>query len=82
MLTEDGAIPFELNSRFSGTTAIRAHFGFNEPEMALKSYYYKEIPKPKINEGIAIRYHEEVFIENVSAANLSIFQKGIVNTWF
>lgn len=83
MLTEEGAIPFELNSRFSGTTAVRAHFGFNEPEMALRSFFYKEVvPAPEIRAGVAMRYHEEVFVENVSAASLSPSDKGVVNPWF
>lgn len=83
MLTQEGAIPFELNSRFSGTTAVRAHFGFNEPEMALRSFFYKEeIPLPEVRSGVALRYHEEVFVENVSAASLSLSDKGTVNPWF
>ena len=83
MLTEEGAIPFELNARFSGTTAVRAHFGFNEPEMALRSFFYKEaVPAPKIRAGVAMRYHEEVFVENVSAASLSLSDKGVVTPWF
>jgi carbamoyl-phosphate synthase large subunit len=83
MLTERGAIPFELNARFSGTTAVRAHFGFNEPAMALLSFFYKEaVPVPKIREGVAIRYYEEVFVENVSAASLSLSDRGVVKSWF
>ena len=83
MLTSHGAVPFELNSRFSGTTAVRANFGFNEPEMALLSFFYKEsLPVPKIRGGVAMRYHEEVFIENTSASNLALSDKAVVNNWF
>ena len=84
MLTEKGPVPFELNARFSGTTAIRAHFGFNEPEMALRAYYYREdIPPPIIRTGIALRYHEEVFIDDVRADQLQPnIHKGHVDTWF
>ena len=83
MLTEQGAIPFELNARFSGTTAVRAHYGFNEPVMALRSFFYnEEILVPEACVGIAMRYHEEVFIENVSANSLLPNHKGIVNSWF
>ena len=83
MLTTKGAIPFELNARFSGTTAVRAHYGFNEPAMALLSFFYREeIPVPKLREGVAMRYHEEVFIENVSANSLLPNHKGEVNSWF
>jgi carbamoyl-phosphate synthase large subunit len=84
MLTEEGPVPFELNARFSGTTAVRAHFGFNEPEMALRAYYYREdIPAPSIRSGIALRYHEEVFVDDVRADELRPgVHKGYVNTWF
>lgn len=84
MLTDQGAIPFELNARFSGTTAVRAHFGFNEPAMALLSFFYKdEVPTPLIRSGIAMRYHEEVFIEGESEVSLTPGRhKGVVNRWF
>jgi len=84
MLTEQGAIPFELNARFSGTTAVRAHFGFNEPAMALLNFFYKEkVPMPTIRPGIAMRYHEEVFIDGESRDSLTPdLHKGVVNSWF
>jgi|APSaa5957512535_1039671.scaffolds.fasta_scaffold04466_8 carbamoyl-phosphate synthase large subunit len=84
MMAESGPIPFEINSRFSGTTAVRAHFGFNEPEMTLRSFYYgEEIPEPVIKNGIAMRYHEEVFIDNVSASDIKPgVHKGYVKQWF
>ena len=84
MLTEQGAIPFELNARFSGTTAVRAHFGFNEPAMALLSFFYKEeVSSPTVRVGIAMRYHEEVFIEGARKDSLKPGQhKGRVNQWF
>jgi carbamoyl-phosphate synthase large subunit len=84
MLTEAGPVPFELNARFSGTTAVRAHFGFNEPEMTLRTYFYREdIPVPVIRTGIALRYLEEVFVDDVRADELRPgIHKGYVNTWF
>ena len=84
MLTEAGAIPFELNARFSGTTAVRAHFGFNEPAMALRSFFYKEkVPAPVVRAGVAMRYHEEVFIDNVGSDDITPgAHKGTVTPWF
>ena len=84
MLTKKGPVPFELNARFSGTTAIRAHFGFNEPEMTMRAYYYQEdITPPVIRSGIALRYLEEVFIDDVQADELQPnIHKGDVNSWF
>lgn len=82
--TEVGPVPFEMNARFSGTTAIRAHFGFNEPEMAIRSYFLKEkIESPNIRYGLALRYMEEVFVDGISAE--SVIDKipvGEVERWF
>ena len=79
-----GPVPFEFNARFSGTTSIRAHFGFNEPEMYIKSYVLKKkIKKPKIKKGISLRYIEEIFLENKNYMNIKEkFSKGKINKWF
>jgi carbamoyl-phosphate synthase large subunit len=84
MVGEDGPVPFEFNTRFSGTTAVRAHFGFNEPEMAIRSYFLKEsLEVPVIRRGMAFRYLEEIFVENCSAEQAEIFfNKGTIRTWF
>jgi carbamoyl-phosphate synthase large subunit len=84
MIGNDGPVPFEFNTRFSGTTAVRAHFGFNEPEMAIRNYFLKEeVKDPIIKQGIAFRYLEEVFIENAKADNAEqFFSKGTVRSWF
>ena len=84
MIGKKGPVPFEFNCRFSGTTAVRAHFGYNEPEMALRSYFLKEtIPAPQIRQGLALRYLEEVFIEGVGAEDLKLpLVKGKVRPWF
>ena len=76
-------IPFEINARFSGTTAVRAHFGFNEPEMALRTFFYEEeLEAPLITSGIALRYYEEIFIDGVSANELAEgHSKGQRDPW-
>ncbi|HEY3308701.1 MAG TPA: ATP-grasp domain-containing protein [Desulfuromonadaceae bacterium] len=84
MMSESGPIPFEFNARFSGTTAIRAHFGFNEPEMVIRNYFFgAKLETPLITKGMAIRYLEEVFVDNYSAeAAEKYFGKGEVHKWF
>ena len=84
MLTPNGPVPFEINSRFSGTTAVRANFGFNEPAMALRNIFYQEaLGCPVIGAGIAMRYHEEVFVDDVRAEELNpATHRGYVNSWF
>jgi carbamoyl-phosphate synthase large subunit len=77
-------VPFEFNARFSGTTCIRANFGFNEPEMFIRNYFFKrKINIPKINKGCCFRYLEEIFIKNCNSKSLiKNFSKGTINKWF
>ncbi len=59
-----GPIPIEFNARFSGTTSIRAFFGFNEPEMFIKNYILnKNIQTPKVKFGKVFRFTEELYLK-------------------
>jgi len=79
-MTERGPVPHELNVRCSGTTAIRAHFGYNEPEMLLRHYVLgEEISQPEIRTGYAFRYWNEVFLEDSPSGQNN--QKGTVLAW-
>lgn len=84
-LTERGPIPFELNIRCSGTAAIRAYFGYNEPEMLLRHYVLNEhLEPPKTRTGCAFRYWDEVFLDGIDQESLSKGPdnlKGKVLTW-
>lgn len=84
MLTERGPVPFEFNARFSGTTPIRAYFGFNEPEMAIRSYVLNEhLTAPEIRHGFCMRYVEEIMLEDIPAnAVPSTLPAGVINRWF
>jgi len=85
MLGKTGPVPFELNARLSGTIATRAHFGFNETEMVLRSYFLGEhISPPVIRKGLSLSYKEDVFLEGFSANDLLAppFPMGDVRTWF
>lgn len=57
-------IPFELNVRFSGTTPMRAHFGFCDVKaMLYESLLHRDISSCfSIREGIAYRYTEEIYL--------------------
>ena len=69
--TERGPIPFELNIRCSGTSAIRAYFGYNEPEMLLRNYIMGEpLKAPTPRKGYAFRYWNEIFLEGVNQERL------------
>lgn len=58
------AVCFEINVRFSGTTPIRARFGFNDVEAALKHYVLARpaADLPLITKGIALRYWNEAYV--------------------
>lgn len=84
-MTTAGPIPFELNIRCSGTSAIRAHFGFNEPDMLLRHYFLGETIPPFVpKHGYALRYWNEVFIDGAAATDLKgnpQVWKGTVYAW-
>lgn len=63
-LTARGPVCFEINPRFSGTTPIRAEFGYNEAEAALRHFILGEDPAPLHDprSGWALRYWNEVYV--------------------
>jgi carbamoyl-phosphate synthase large subunit len=61
---EGSPVPFEINPRFSGTTALRARMGFNEVDAALRHFVLDE-PVPELrgdSSGIALRYWNELYV--------------------
>jgi carbamoyl-phosphate synthase large subunit len=64
-LTDRGPVCFEINARFSGTTPIRAHYGFNEVDAALRHFLLGDdsISFPKVTSGVALRYWNELYVE-------------------
>lgn len=71
---KDGTpVCFEWNVRYSGTTAIRNHFGFCDVEAAIREYVFNEnIDKcfHVATGGVAIRFDEEMYFENPSLESL------------
>ncbi|EJH57582.1 carbamoyl-phosphate synthase L chain, ATP binding domain protein [Vibrio cholerae HC-46B1] len=58
-------IPFEINSRLSGTTAIRANFGFRDVEALVNEYVLERSIHDcfsSVTKGKAFRYDEELYI--------------------
>ncbi len=54
---------FEINARFSGTTPLRAHAGFNEVELSLRHILHGEsLAQPAVEPMIILRYWEETVI--------------------
>ncbi|HKS67493.1 MAG TPA: ATP-grasp domain-containing protein [Candidatus Acidoferrales bacterium] len=63
---------FEINLRFSGTTPIRARFGFNEVDFALRHFVLGEAPSdlPVVKSGVALRYWNEMYLDPAAASQL------------
>ncbi|MEA3213643.1 MAG: carbamoyl-phosphate synthase large subunit [Chthoniobacter sp.] len=63
-LTDRGPVTFEINPRFSGGVSMRAHFGYNEPEMALRDLVLDQpVPEPQLRQGMVLRFWEELYLE-------------------
>lgn len=63
-MTPRGPVCFEINPRFSGTGPMRAYYGFNEVEAALRHYVLGEdqVDLPGLTRGVALRYWNEMYI--------------------
>ena len=55
-------VVIEINPRFSGTTVMRARFGFNEAEAAIRHFVFGEVVDLTYSTGIALRYWNEVYV--------------------
>jgi carbamoyl-phosphate synthase large subunit len=61
--TENGPKILEINPRFSSTAGIRAHFGFNEPEMAIRECVLDQhVSRPEVRKGKVHRYMNEQYL--------------------
>lgn len=62
-LVEGAPVAFEFNVRFSGTTPVRARFGFNEVEATLRHFVLGEpLSLGAATPGRMLRYWNEVYI--------------------
>lgn len=72
---DDKPVIFEINARFSGTTPLRAIFGFNEVEAILNNIINgTPIKQPTLRSGAVFRAWSDVF---VSSEQLSEFKSNL-----
>jgi carbamoyl-phosphate synthase large subunit len=63
--TDRGPVTFEINPRFSGGVGMRAHFGYNEVEMAVRDLVLDEpVAAPQTTTGTALRFWEEMYFDD------------------
>lgn len=63
-VTKYGPKVLEINPRFSGTTGIRAYFGFNDVKMWVADVLrFGPIKEPVVKKGKVLRYMHEEFID-------------------
>ncbi|PDT46691.1 ATP-grasp domain-containing protein [Sinorhizobium fredii] len=61
----DDGVPriFEINARFSGTTAVRIHAGFNEVEMCIRHLLFGDpVSQPEITPVTILRHWSETVV--------------------
>lgn len=71
---------FELNVRFSGSTPIRAHFGYEDVKAMIKEYILEEDISDcfRIRKGEAYRYVNEIYID--AGAGEQMKQEGFLKS--
>ncbi len=63
-LANGRAVCFEVNLRYSGTTPVRAHFGFNDVEAGVRHYVLDEpaYDLPRVTLGVSLRFWNEIYV--------------------
>lgn len=61
-LTDRGPVTFEINPRFSGTTAMRAFYHFNEPIAVIDYIFHNRRTALVPKKGIIMRYMNEIYL--------------------
>lgn len=74
-IVDGKAIPFEINTRFSSTECVRAHYGFNSVEAAIDNYLFGlPINLNNWKKGMFMRYWHECYFDesDVPGGNVEI----------
>lgn len=61
-----GPVIFEINARISGSSVMRAHFGYNEADMLVKHMLDRlPVTQPRTKMGFAMRYWDELYLNEI-----------------
>lgn len=70
-IQNDEPVVFEINGRYSGTTPIRAMYGFNEVEALLMHHFFDEpVVQAPLRKGTLLRTWSDVMIDNEQVSAL------------
>jgi len=84
---EDKVVTFEVNPRFSGTTAMRCLVGFNDVEIVLNYVMFNKLPQEiKIENATFLRYWNELVVfdslNNIRNKKIISNTNSVVNNIF
>lgn len=72
-----GPVVFEINARCSGSSVIRAHFGYNEPAMLVKHMLDRlPVDQPRTRKGFAFRFFEELYMDGMTERDVKAYGVG------
>lgn len=65
IVPDRGPVVFEINARCSGSTGIRAHWGYNEADM-LVSHILDRAPvnQPRTRKGFTFRHYQDIHLDD------------------
>lgn len=80
VLEDSSVVPFEVNSRFSGTVSIRANFGFSDACWLLQEYLYEqELPQMLLSPGSAVRMYVDLILPGIMPEQIAPGQSYFVS---
>lgn len=69
-----GPVVFEINARCSGSSVIRAHFGYNEAHMLVKHILQRlPVTQPRTRKGFAFRFFDELYLDGQAERDAKMF---------
>jgi len=75
-LRDGEPVVFEVNVRFSGTTPVRAIFGFNEVGALLDHLLDgTPVPAPRLRDGVVLRATSDLFVEQAQIEQLRDYRR-------
>ncbi|WP_436517199.1 ATP-grasp domain-containing protein [Ekhidna sp. To15] len=70
-VTAKGIIPFEINSRISGTNSLRPHFGFPDVKFTVQEWLFNQKPEAHtVTSGCALRVIDDIIYSDIALSEI------------